>query len=241
MALPAQKPDIIILDMDDTILDHGPLVTAAFNKAFEGASKAIKSKLQQHLLELLERLHDVNSILSSLSSDAWDKHRSLRGINIDEAFGNAAQENWKSSRLYPEAAAFLTACKAAGIECHLVTASPPSYMRDIMAVNDAAGYFFSMNSTRAGLGRHKIDIYKEIAAAYKDRHGRSAIVWLIGDQETDFPGRRELERDPGFTPAMIAFSSKSHAYKQHPWKDTDMHYVFDGYHEALEHVQKMSM
>lgn len=221
--LPDRAPDLIIFDLDETLLDHRPVLHAAFAELFRDAAADIRQERLKQLNLSLCRFHNVviawDDFCNNLSEPFYSKSRSV----LSEAYGRADR-----LPLYDGAAAFLNILKDRGISLYLVTRATPEFARKSLQENGVST-FFSQIHARSDEG--KTVQYRKI---FNQSSTPKPVGWIIGDSCDDLQCAVDLGNPDAYP---IAFSDKSAAYLLPPrLPQGAKRYFIQSYGDALKHL-----
>ncbi|MGZ9097308.1 MAG: HAD family hydrolase [Micavibrio sp.] len=221
--LPDRAPDLIIFDLDETLLDHRPVLRAAFKELFKGAAADIRQDSRAQFNLSLDRFHNAvivwDDFCSQLAEPFYSKSR---GVLI-EVYGRVGK-----LPLYDGAADFLKAMKDRGVGLYLVTKATPEFSQKALQENGIAS-FFSEIHTRSE--ESKTVQYRKVFNRFS---APNPVAWIIGDSCDDL----QCALDLGNTDAYpIAFSEKSAAFLLPPrLPQGTKRYLIRSYGEALKQL-----
>jgi phosphoglycolate phosphatase-like HAD superfamily hydrolase len=222
--LPDRAPDLIIFDLDETLLDHRPVLRAAFTELFKGAAADIRQGRQEQFSQSLERFHNVviawDDFCNQLTEPFYSKSRGI----LSEAYGR----NDKFP-LYDGAAAFLKAMKNRGVSLYLVTRATPEFAQKALQENGIDS-FFSQIHTRSE--ENKTSQYRKV---FNHFSAPKPVAWIIGDSCDDLQCAIDLKNTNVYP---IAYSDRSAAFLLPPRQlEGAKRYYINSYGEALKQLK----
>lgn len=238
--LPKQKPDAMILDMDETILDLSDILRKSFKAAFSDASRKQYGSLGAKLADLGKQHHHIDTRWRLLREWAFDHHPGLRPLlrDLPDDFDEAVSAK-SNPMLYPGAKEFLEEASRQGIDLHLVTRARPDWFRRNVETHGLAALFTSLRSIREEpVLLEKQDAYREIINAQAALLGRAPNIWIIGDNVGDYPDQNFMEKSlKGTDISLIAVTKTCQAFNFLSHGGQREAFVIDNYIEAKDQLK----
>lgn len=235
--LPNRKPDAMILDMDETILDLSDILRKSFKAAFKETKQ--HGSLGAQLSKLNEQHHHIDTKWRLLREWAFDHHPTLRPLlrSLSDDFDEAISGK-SNPVLYPGVKEFLKEAAAQGIDRHLVTRARPDWFHRNVETHGLDGLFTTMRSTREEpVLLEKQDAYREIIEAYTVRLSRTPSIWIIGDNVGDFPDSTfSAQYLKSADISLIAVTENCQAYDYLSHGRQRKAYVLGSYEEGRDHL-----
>lgn len=236
-SLPNQKPDLIIFDLDETILDHTDILKQEIYDAFAAATDKQYRSIGAQISKLGKKQHHAHIKLRMMKDWVLAKHPGLKEYakKLGDDFSEAAI---KASRpvLYPGFPKFIEQISAQKIETHLVTRAHPAWLERISKEQNLPVYFESIRSTRAEPELvEKQQAFAEIINNFKNRTGRAPSVWIVGDNVSDYPDSHFMQAEANCSDIqLIAVSKTCQAYDWLSHASGSAHYI-GSYTDASQH------
>lgn len=235
--LPKQKPDLIIFDLDETILDHTDILKQEVYDAFASATDKQYRSIGAQISKIGQKQHHAHMKLRMMKDWVISKHPDLKEYakRLGDEFSDAAI---KASRpaLYPGVQSFIEQAAAHDIKTHLVTRARPEWLERISAEQNLPSLFDTIRSTREEPKLvEKQQAYAEIIRDFKNREDRAPSVWIVGDNVSDYPDSHFMATEVKCADIqLIAVSKTCQAYNWLSHTSGNAYYI-GSYKEASQH------
>jgi phosphoglycolate phosphatase-like HAD superfamily hydrolase len=239
--LPKQKPDLMIFDLDETILDHTDILRKEVYDAFKKASDKQFRSIGAQMSKLGAKQHHAHIKLRMIKDWIGAKHPELKEYakDLGSDFSEATLTTARPS-LYPGVTTFLEQAAGSNIETHLVTRTHPEWLGRISKEQNLPSLFDTIRSTCVEPKLfEKQQAFAQIIDDYNNKNSHAPSVWIIGDNISDYPDLKFMAENTKFSEIQLIAASKTcNAYDWLNRTSGEAYYI-GSYKEASRHFSNL--